>query len=70
MYSDFRAEASTHYKQRQECFDKAAAAYKSGMKDVASFYSQQGHVHTEKLKQANLRAAETIVSFKYVWDLL
>ena len=40
-YHDFRAEATLHYQQRQECFHKAAAAYQRGLKDLASFYSRQ-----------------------------
>ena len=40
-YVDYRAEATQHYRQRHEAFQKAAAAYKQGLKDLASFYSQQ-----------------------------
>lgn len=41
QYQDIRAEASTHYRLRHECFQKAQEAYKRGLKAVASFYSQQ-----------------------------
>lgn len=61
-YHDFRAEASMHYRLRQELYQKAQEAYRRGMKNVASFYSQQGHLHTEKLREANQRAAEKILS--------
>ncbi|XP_071786915.1 uncharacterized protein [Asterias amurensis] len=61
-YVDYRAEATQHYRQRHEAFQKAAAAYKRGFKDLASFYSQQGHLHTEKMKEANQRASEVILT--------
>lgn len=60
-YADYRAEASLHYRLRQECFAKAQKAHCRGHKSVAVFYSQQGSLHTEKLKAANMRAAEMIV---------
>ena len=40
-YQDFRAETSIHYKLRAECFQKAQEAFRRGLKQVASFYSQQ-----------------------------
>ena len=40
-YHDYRAEATAHYRQRHECFQKAAEAYERGLKDLASFYSRQ-----------------------------
>ena len=64
LYSDFRAEAYEHYKQRQECLKKAAIAYRKGMLQVASYYSQQSQLHYEKLKDANHRTAEMIVNYK------
>ncbi|XP_072039599.1 uncharacterized protein [Amphiura filiformis] len=60
-YHDYRAEATMHYQQRQECFQKAAAAYQRGLKDLASFYSRQGHQHTELLRAAHRRASEAIM---------
>ncbi|XP_038062980.1 uncharacterized protein LOC119733652 isoform X2 [Patiria miniata] len=63
-YQDYRAEATQHYKQRHEAFQKAAAAYGKGQKELASFFSQQGHLHTEKLKYANKRASEAILTSK------
>ncbi|XP_069130477.1 serine-rich adhesin for platelets-like isoform X2 [Argopecten irradians] len=60
-YDDFRAEANIHYRLRHECFQKAQEAYRRGMRDVASFYSKQGHSHTQKIKEANRRAADKIL---------
>lgn len=40
-YEDFRTEAILQRQRQQECFDKAAEAYRQGRKDVASFYAQQ-----------------------------
>ncbi|XP_070552923.1 microtubule-associated protein futsch-like isoform X2 [Ptychodera flava] len=60
-YRDFRAEADTHYKLRHECFQKAAEAYKRGQRQLALVYSQQGHMHTTKLRDANKRASEKIL---------
>ena len=66
-YHDYRAEASMHYRLRQELFQKAQEAYRHGMRNVASFYSQQGHLHTEKLRDANSRAAEHIMASRSVF---
>ncbi|XP_013787290.1 NEDD4-binding protein 2-like, partial [Limulus polyphemus] len=60
-FKDLRAEANLHQHLRNECFQKAREAYRRGMKAVASFYSQQGHLHTQKLKDANQRAAEKLL---------
>ncbi|XP_033743173.1 LOW QUALITY PROTEIN: NEDD4-binding protein 2-like [Pecten maximus] len=60
-YDDFRAEANIHHRLRHECFQKAQEAYRRGMRDVASFYSKQGHGHSQKIKEANQRAAEKIL---------
>ncbi|XP_017316672.1 NEDD4-binding protein 2 [Ictalurus punctatus] len=59
-YVDFRTEATLQRQRQQECFDKAAEAYRQGRKDVASFYAQQGHLHGQKMKEANHRAAVQI----------
>ena len=40
-YEDYRGEATLHHRLRQECFQKAQEAYRKGLKQVASFYSQQ-----------------------------
>ncbi|CAL8331589.1 unnamed protein product [Merluccius merluccius] len=63
-YEDFRAEASLQKRRQQENFAKAAEAFKQGKKDVASFYAQQGHLHVQKMREANHRAAMQI--FKQV----
>ncbi|XP_078072540.1 NEDD4-binding protein 2 [Mustelus asterias] len=60
-YEDFRAEAVLHRRKQQECFSKAAEAHRRGMKPVAVFYAQQGHLHGEKMKEANYRAAAKIL---------
>lgn len=60
-FEDYRGEATLHHKLRQECFQKAQEAYRKGLKQVASFYSNQGHSHTQKLKEANMRASEQIL---------
>ncbi|KAL4230773.1 NEDD4-binding protein 2 [Mactra antiquata] len=61
-YEDYRGEANLHHRLRQECFMKAREAYRRGLKQVASFYSQQGHQHTQKLKEANMRASNQILA--------
>ncbi|XP_066516070.1 NEDD4-binding protein 2 isoform X2 [Hoplias malabaricus] len=59
-YEDFRTEAMLQRRRQQECFDRAAEAYRQGRKDVASFYAQQGHLHGQKMREANHRAAVQI----------
>ncbi|XP_023274250.1 NEDD4-binding protein 2 [Seriola lalandi dorsalis] len=59
-YDDFRAEASLQRSRQLESFAKAAEAYKQGRKDVASFYAQQGHMHGQRMREANHRAAVQI----------
>ncbi|RVE76251.1 hypothetical protein OJAV_G00006570 [Oryzias javanicus] len=56
-YEDFRAEASLQRNRQLESFSKAAEAYKQGRKEVASFYAQQGHLHGQRMREANHRAA-------------
>ncbi|XP_039607254.1 NEDD4-binding protein 2 isoform X2 [Polypterus senegalus] len=56
-YDDYRAEAFIHRLKQQECFSKAAEAYRRGMKDVATYYAQQGHLHGQHMKDAHYRAA-------------
>ncbi|XP_016084546.1 NEDD4-binding protein 2 [Sinocyclocheilus grahami] len=59
-YEDFRTEATLQRRQQIECFNKAAEAHRQGRKDVASFYAQQGHMHGDKMREANHRAAMQI----------
>ncbi|XP_060948453.1 NEDD4-binding protein 2 isoform X2 [Limanda limanda] len=59
-YVDFRAEASLQRSRQLEGFAKAAEAFKQGRKDVASFYAQQGHMHGQRMREANHRAAVQI----------
>ncbi|TFK14862.1 NEDD4-binding protein 2 [Platysternon megacephalum] len=59
-YDDFRAEAFLHQQKKQECLKKAEEAYRMGMKPVATFYAQQGHLHEQKMKEANHDAAVQI----------
>ncbi|KAK2865657.1 hypothetical protein Q7C36_001713 [Tachysurus vachellii] len=59
-YEDFRTEATLQRRRQQECFDKAAEAHRQGRKDVAVFYANQGHLHGQKMKEANHRAAVQI----------
>ncbi|XP_048053639.1 NEDD4-binding protein 2 [Megalobrama amblycephala] len=59
-YEDFRTEATVQRRQQIESFNKAAEAHRQGRKDVASFYAQQGHMHGEKMREANHRAAMQI----------
>ena len=40
-YEDYRGEANLHIRMRHECFQKAQEAFRQGLKQVASFYSQQ-----------------------------
>ena len=48
-YRDYRAEAFQHYKQRDECFKKAALAFSKKQGQLAQFYAQQVHVHIWKV---------------------
>ncbi|TRY81490.1 hypothetical protein DNTS_033319 [Danionella cerebrum] len=59
-YEDFRTEATLQRRQQIECFNKAAEAHRQGLKDVAFFYAQQGHMHGEKMREANHRASMEI----------
>ncbi|XP_077575558.1 NEDD4-binding protein 2 isoform X2 [Stigmatopora nigra] len=59
-YKDFRCEATLQRSRQIECFSKAAAAYKQGHKEVASFYAHQGHLHGQQMHEANHRAAAQI----------
>lgn len=59
-YQDFRAEANLQRRRQLESFAKAAEAYKQGHKEVASFYAQQGHLHGQRMNEANHRAAVQI----------
>ncbi|XP_046561488.1 uncharacterized protein LOC124270515 [Haliotis rubra] len=63
-YDNIRGEANIHHNMRNECFQKAQEAFRRCMKDVASFYSQQGHLHTRKLKEANMRASQKIMEHR------
>ncbi|XP_064636419.1 uncharacterized protein LOC135493227 [Lineus longissimus] len=63
-YQDYRAEATLHYNIRCECFQKAQEAHRRGKKQVATFYSQQGHMHTEKIRAANKRASEKMLEHR------
>lgn len=54
---NYRVEAALHRRKQQDCFSKAAEAYRRDMKAVATYYAQQGHIHGEKMKEANHRAA-------------
>ncbi|KAJ8000458.1 hypothetical protein DPEC_G00180330 [Dallia pectoralis] len=59
-YEDFRAEARLQRSKQQDSFSKASEAYRQGRKDVASFYAEQGHLHGQKMREANHRAAAQI----------
>lgn len=61
-YLDYRAEAFQHYKLRDECFKKAALAFSNKQGQLAQYYARQGHMHTQKIKEANARAAALILS--------
>ncbi|XP_008411044.1 NEDD4-binding protein 2 [Poecilia reticulata] len=59
-YEDFRAEANLQRRRQLENFAKAAEAFRQGRKEVASFYAQQGHLHGQRMREANHRAAVQI----------
>ncbi|XP_052361938.1 NEDD4-binding protein 2-like [Oncorhynchus keta] len=59
-YEDFRAEARLQRGRQLESFSKAAEAYRQGRRGVASYYGQQGHLHGQKMREANHRAAAQI----------
>ncbi|KAM4807656.1 NEDD4-binding protein 2 [Rhinophrynus dorsalis] len=56
-YDDFRAEALLYRKKQQESYRKAAEAHHRGMKQVATYYAQQGYLYGQKMKEENHRAA-------------
>ncbi|XP_015770243.1 PREDICTED: NEDD4-binding protein 2-like [Acropora digitifera] len=60
-YLDFRAEAFQHHKQRDEFFKKAALAFSNKQGDLAQVYAEQGRFHSQKVKEANARAAALIL---------
>ncbi|CAL9700248.1 unnamed protein product [Knipowitschia caucasica] len=59
-YEDFRAEANLQHRRQLENFAKATEAFQRGHKEVASFYAQQGHLHAQRMREANHRAAVQI----------
>ncbi|XP_069553599.1 NEDD4-binding protein 2 isoform X1 [Brachyistius frenatus] len=59
-YEDFRAEANMQRRRQLESFTKAAEAFKQRRREVASFYAQQGHLHGQRMREANHRAAVQI----------
>ncbi|XP_038608168.1 NEDD4-binding protein 2 [Tachyglossus aculeatus] len=59
-YDDYRAEAFLHQQKRVECLKKAREAFCMGMRNVATFYAQQGRLHEQKMKEANHLAAVEI----------
>ncbi|KAE8629428.1 hypothetical protein XENTR_v10000484 [Xenopus tropicalis] len=59
-YDDFRAEAFLYRRKQQECYRKASEAHSRGMKQVATYYAQQGYLYGQKMKQENHRAAVQI----------
>ena len=63
-YQDFRAEAELHARQREDCFRKAAQAFQQKRGELAQYYSNQGHLHTEKMLEANRRASRLILTTK------
>ncbi|KAK7496517.1 hypothetical protein BaRGS_00012169 [Batillaria attramentaria] len=60
-YQELRQEALVHHRMRGDCFKKAHEAFRRGMREVALFYSQQGHLHTERMQEANMRASRKIL---------
>ncbi|XP_069833649.1 NEDD4-binding protein 2 isoform X2 [Dendropsophus ebraccatus] len=59
-YDDFRAEAFLYHQKQQESYRKAAEAHNRGMKQVATYYAQQGYLYGQKMKEENRRAAVQI----------
>ncbi|KAK6173334.1 hypothetical protein SNE40_016805 [Patella caerulea] len=63
-YQELRGEANLHHMLRQNCFIKAKEAFQRGMPEVSSFYAQQGHLHSTKVKEANKRASQKILDMR------
>ncbi|XP_040274887.1 NEDD4-binding protein 2 [Bufo bufo] len=59
-YDDFRAEAFLYHQKQQESYRKAAEAHNRGMKQVATYYAQQGYLYGQKMKEEHRRAAVEI----------
>lgn len=60
-YTNLRAKACLHYQLRKECFAKAKEAFDRKLLAAASYYAQQGHMHSAKFREANKSAKEVIL---------
>lgn len=47
---NYRVEAALHRRKQQDCFSKAAEAYRRDMKAVATYYAQQVSEHLNGMK--------------------
>uniref|UniRef100_A0A096LY18 NEDD4 binding protein 2 n=1 Tax=Poecilia formosa TaxID=48698 RepID=A0A096LY18_POEFO len=59
-YEDFRAEANLQRRRQLENFAKAAEAFRQGRKEVALNYPPERHLHGQRMREANHRAAVQI----------
>lgn len=48
--------------QRNDYFKRAAAAFRKGDRAVAAYYADEGHKFNEKMREANVMAAKSIIS--------
>lgn len=51
-------EADSEYQDMRTCFESASSEYEYGDRAMASEYSQQGHVHKDRLAELNARIRE------------
>ncbi|GLV31901.1 hypothetical protein CBL_07661 [Carabus blaptoides fortunei] len=58
----YRQQAAHHLKMRQQCFNKAQAAFQKGSTQVAMYYSDIAKMHIQKYEQANSLAASAFLS--------
>lgn len=58
----FHSQASEYAVQRNDYFKRAAAAFRKGDRAVAAYYADEGHKFNEKMREANVMAAKSIIS--------
>jgi len=60
LYQTHREEAIIEGRERNKCFNLAAAAFLNGDPATAKILSQKGHQHDEKMRELNHKAMELI----------
>jgi len=58
----YHANASEFAEERNNYFRRAASAFRKGDRGVAAYYAEEGHKFNEKMRDANVLAAKSIIS--------